>query len=156
MALGYKATQAGIKTRFTTAADLMLALTTAHTQNNLKAVMHRAIKAYRLLIIDEIGYLPMNREQANLFFQVIAALYERSSLIVTSNLPFGQWDTTFAQDTTLTAALLDRLLHHAHIVPIAGESYRLKHQRQAGMMRGAMLQKLAEHGRCSATAVYQF
>ena len=54
----------------------------------------------------------------------------------TSNLPFGQWDTTFAQDTTLTAALLDRLLHHAHIVPIAGESYRLKHQRQAGMMRG--------------------
>ncbi|EHW9346399.1 ATP-binding protein, partial [Salmonella enterica subsp. enterica serovar 4,5,12:i:-] len=137
MALGYKATQAGIKTRFTTAADLMLALTTAHTQNNLKAVMHRAIKAYRLLIIDEIGYLPMNREQANLFFQVIAALYERSSLIVTSNLPFGQWDTTFAQDTTLTAALLDRLLHHAHIVPIAGESYRLKHQRQAGMMRGS-------------------
>jgi DNA replication protein DnaC len=56
-------------------------------------------------------------------------------LVVTSNLPFWQWDTTFAQDTTLTAALLDRLLHHAHIVPIAGESYRLKHQRQAGMMR---------------------
>lgn len=136
MALGYKATQAGIKTRFTTAADLMLALSTAHTQGTLKAVMHRAIKSYRLLIIDEIGYLPMNREQAKLFFQVIAALYERSSLIVTSNLPFGQWDTTFAQDTTLTAALLDRLLHHAHIVPIAGESYRLKHQRQAGTVRG--------------------
>jgi DNA replication protein DnaC len=135
MALGYKATQAGIKTRFTTAADLLLTLTTAHLQNNLKAVMQRAIKAYRLLIIDEIGYLPMNREQANLFFQVIAALYEKGSLIVTSNLPFGQWDATFAQDTTLTAALLDRLLHHAHIVPIAGESYRLKHQRQAGMVQ---------------------
>lgn len=135
MALGYKATQAGIKTRFITAADLLLTLTTAHLQNNLKAVMHRAIKAYRLLIIDEIGYLPMNREQANLFFQVIAALYEKGSLIVTSNLPFGQWDTTFAQDTTLTAALLDRLLHHAHIVPITGESYRLKHQKQAGMIR---------------------
>lgn len=135
MALGYKATQAGIKTRFITAADLLLTLTTAHLQNNLKTVMHRAIKAYRLLIIDEIGYLPMNREQANLFFQVIAALYEKGSLIVTSNLPFGQWDTTFAQDTTLTAALLDRLLHHAHIVPIAGESYRLKHQKQAGMIR---------------------
>jgi DNA replication protein DnaC len=135
MALGYKATQAGIKTRFTTAADLMLALMTAHTQNNLKAVMHRLIKAYRLLIIYEIGYLPMSREQANLFFQVIAVMYERSSLIVTSNLPFGQWETTFAQDATLTVALLDRLLHHAHIVPIAGESYRLKHQRQAGMIR---------------------
>lgn len=79
-------------------------------------------------------YSPMNREQANLFFQVITALYEKGSLIVTSNLPFGQWDTTFAQDATLTAALLDRLLHHAHIVPIAGESYRLKHQRQAGMV----------------------
>lgn len=55
---------------------------------------------------------------------------------MTSNLPFGQWDATFAQDATLTAALLDRLLHHAHIVPIAGESYRLKHQRAAGMVKG--------------------
>jgi DNA replication protein DnaC len=143
MALGYRATQAGIKTRFMTAADLLLTLTTAHVQNNLKAVMHRAIKSYRLLIIDEIGYLPMNREQANLFFQVIAALYERGSLIVTSNLPFGQWDTTFAQDTTLTAALLDRLLHHAHIVPIAGESYRLKRQRQAGMIRASDGEEMA-------------
>ena len=136
MALGYKATQAGVKTRFMTASDLLLTLTTAHAQNNLKTVMHRAIKTYRLLIIDEIGYLPMNREQANLFFQVIAALYEKGSLIVTSNLPFGQWDATFAQDATLTAALLDRLLHHAHIVPIAGESYRLKHQRHAGTVKG--------------------
>jgi DNA replication protein DnaC len=83
MALGYRATQAGIKTRFMTAADLLLTLTTAHVQNNLKTVMQRAIKAYRLMIIDEIGYLPMNREQANLFFQVIAAVYERGSLIVT-------------------------------------------------------------------------
>ncbi len=135
IALGYRATQAGIKTRFTTAADLLLALTTAHTQNQLKSVMHRAINSYRLLIIDEIGYLPMTREQANLFFQVIAARYEKGSLIVTSNLPFGQWDATFAQDATLTAALLDRLLHHARIVPIAGESYRLKNQRTAGMIK---------------------
>lgn len=135
MALGYRATQAGIKTRFMTAADLLLTLATAHAQNQLKAVMHRVIGVNRLLIIDEIGYLPMNREQANLFFQVIAAKYEKGSLIVTSNLPFGQWDSTFAQDTTLTAALLDRLLHHAHVVPINGESYRLKHQRQAGIMQ---------------------
>ncbi|KAG0304440.1 hypothetical protein BGZ97_001489 [Linnemannia gamsii] len=134
IALGYRAAQAGIKTRFTTAAELMLLLTTAYQQNNMKAILHRTIKAYRLMIIDEVGYVPMNREQANLFFQVIAALYEKSSVIVTSNLPFGQWDNTFAQDTTLTAALLDRLLHHAHIVPISGDSYRLKHQRQAGMI----------------------
>lgn len=109
IALGYRAAQAGIKTRFMTAADLLLVLTTACLQNNLKSVMNRTIKAYRLLIIDEIGYLPMNREQANLFFQVIAALYEKGSLIVTSNLPFGQWHATFAQDAALTAALLDRL-----------------------------------------------
>jgi DNA replication protein DnaC len=134
IALGYRAAQARIKTRFTTAADLLLNMSVAHAQNQLKTVMQRAIAGYRLLIIDEIGYLPMSREQANLFFQVIAARYEKGSLIVTSNLPFGQWDTTFAQDTTLTAALLDRLLHHARIVPIAGESYRLKHQRQAGMI----------------------
>jgi DNA replication protein DnaC len=136
IALGYRAAQAGIKTRFTTAADLLMTLSIAHAQNQLKTVMHRAISAYRLLIIDEIGYLPMSREQANLFFQVIAARYERGSLIVTSNLPFGQWDATFAQDATLTAALLDRLLHHARILPITGESYRLKHQRQAGMVQG--------------------
>jgi len=136
IALGYRAAQAGIRTRFTTASDLLLMLTAAHAQNQLKAAMHRSVNAYRLLVIDEIGDLPMNREQANLFFQVIAARYEKGSLIVTSNLPFGQWDTTFAGDATLTAALLDRLLHHAHIVPVAGESYRLKHQRASGMMRG--------------------
>ena len=135
IALGDRAAQAGIQTRFTTAADLFLTLSAAHAQNQLKAVMHRAISAYRLLIIDKIGYLPMRREQANRFFQVIAAPYEKGRLIVTSNLSFGQWDATFAQDATLTAALLDRLLHHAQIVPIAGESYRLKRQRQAGMVQ---------------------
>jgi DNA replication protein DnaC len=92
------------------------------------------VNPYRLLIIDEIGYLPMSREQANLFFQVIARRYERGSVIVTSNLPFGQWDKTFADDTTLTAALLDRLLHHAHVVAIQGESYRLKDKRKAGLL----------------------
>ena len=137
IALGYRAAQAGIKTRFTTAADLLMTLSVAHAQNQLKDVLRRAINGYRLMIIDEIGYLPMSREQANLFFQVIAARYERGSLIVTSNLPFGQWDGTFAQDATLTAALLDRLLHHAHIVPISGDSYRLKHQRKAGMVQAA-------------------
>ena len=134
IALGYRASQSGIKTRFITAADLMLQLGMASRQERLKEYLSRVVLGPRLLIIDEIGYLPMNREQANLFFQVIAQRYEKGSVIVTSNLPFGQWDATFAQDSTLTAALLDRLLHHAHIVPIAGESYRLRHQRQAGML----------------------
>lgn len=134
IALGYLATQAGIKARFMSAADLLLTLATATRQGNLGEVLRRAVLAYRLLIIDEIGYLPMSREQANLFFQVIAKRYEKGSLIVTSNLAFGQWDLAFAGDATLTAALLDRLLHHAHIVPIQGESYRLKNKRKAGIL----------------------
>lgn len=134
IALGYLATQAGIKTRFLSAQDLLLIMTAAYRQGNLKEAMHRTVNAYRLLIIDEIGYLPMAREQANLFFQVIAQRYERGSLVVTSNLPFGQWDGTFAGDATLTAALLDRLLHHAHVVAMQGESYRLKNKRKAGIL----------------------
>ena len=96
--------------------------------------MHRAVMSYRLLIIDEIGYLPLDRDQANLFFQVIAKRYEKGSVIVTSNLSFGQWDSAFAEDSTLTAALLDRLLHHSHILPIQGESYRLKDKRKTGIL----------------------
>ena len=83
--------------------------------------MHRAVNAYRLLIIDEIGYLPMSREQADLFFQVVARRYERGSMILTSNLTFGSWDSAFAGDSVLTAAMLDRVLHHATIVSINGE-----------------------------------
>ncbi|MFL9966519.1 IS21-like element helper ATPase IstB [Paraburkholderia sediminicola] len=134
VALGYRATQAGFRTRFITAADLLMQLTTALRRNQLEETIKRITKPYRLLIIDEMGYLPMDREQANLLFQVVAKRYETGSLILTSNLPFGQWDQTFADDATLTAALLDRLLHHAHVVPISGDSYRLKEKRQAGMI----------------------
>jgi DNA replication protein DnaC len=134
IALGYAATQAGIKVRFITAADLLLILTTAHRQNQLADALKRFVNPYRLLIVDEIGYLPMSREQANLFFQVIAKRYEKGSLILTSNLPFGQWDQTFANDATLTAAMLDRLLHHAHVVSIQSESYRLRDKRRAGVL----------------------
>ncbi|GAA4333189.1 hypothetical protein GCM10023144_24200 [Pigmentiphaga soli] len=77
-------------------------------------------------------YLPFGRDEANLFFQVVAKRYERGSIILTSNLPFPQWASAFADDQTLTAAMLDRLLHHAHIVQISGESYRLKDKRKAG------------------------
>lgn len=137
IALGYRATQAGIKTRFITAADLLMTLSTAMRQNTLEEAIKRVVRPYRLLIIDEVGYLPMSREQANLLFQIIAKRYEMGSLILTSNLPFGQWDQTFADDATLTAALLDRLLHHAHVVPISGDSYRLKEKRRAGMFGAA-------------------
>lgn len=133
IALGYKATQAGVKTRFISAADLMIQLSAAKRQGRLKDYMHRQILTPKLLIIDEIGYLPFGREEANLFFQVIAKRYERSSVVITSNLPFTQWDTAFADDATLTAAMLDRLLHHAHVAMITGDSYRLKERRKAGI-----------------------
>src|SRR3984957_13288139 len=109
-------------------------LEAAQRQGRYRQVMHRAVNAYRLLIIDEIGYLPMSRVQANLFFQVVAQRYERGSLILTSNLAFGSWDQAFAGDAVLTAAMLDRILHHATVVQIAGESYRLKDKRRAGIM----------------------
>lgn len=131
--LAHKAILAGHKTRFITAADLMLQLSTAQSQGRLEAYLKRTVLGPKLLIIDEIGYLPFGRQEANLFFNVIAKRYERGSIIVTSNLPFSQWSNAFADDTTLTAALLDRLLHHAHIVQISGESYRLKDKKNAGI-----------------------
>ena len=126
---------AGIKTRFITAADLMLQLATARKQERLQGYFNRAVIGPRLLVVDEIGYLPFGREEANLFFNVVAKRYERGSMILTSNLSFAQWSSAFADDQTLTAAMLDRLLHHAHIVQIAGESYRLKDKRKAGQVK---------------------
>jgi len=135
IALGWAATHKGIKTRFVSAADLVMALGAAYRQNCLQEYLQRNVLSPRLLIIDEIGYLPMGREDANLLFQVIAKRYEKGSVVVTSNLPFGQWDQAFAGDATLTAALLDRLLHHSHVFQIKGESYRLKDKRKAGVIR---------------------
>lgn len=107
-------------------------LAAAKAQGWLKEYFNRAVLGPKLLIIDEIGYLPFGREEANLFFNVIAKRYEHASVVLTSNLPFTQWASAFADDQTLTAAMLDRLLHHAHIVQITGESYRLKDKRNAG------------------------
>jgi DNA replication protein DnaC len=134
IAFGYLATQKGYKTRFLSAADLVLMLEAAQRQGRYREVMHRAINAYKLLIVDEIGYLPRSREQANLFFQVVAQRYERGSMILTPNLTFGSWDTAFAGDGVLTVAMLDRLLHHSIIVRINGESFRLKDKRRARLI----------------------
>ena len=133
IAFGLIAAQKGWKVRFTTAADLVIAMEAAYRQGRMKEVMHRVIAAPKLLIIDEIGYLPFGREQAN-SLQVVARRYESGSLILTSNLAFGSWDQAFAGDAVLTAAMLDQILHHATVVQIAGESYRLKDKRRAGIM----------------------
>lgn len=111
----------------------MLQLTAAHRQGRLKEFLRRGIQGPKLLIIDEVGYLPFSREEASHFFQAIAQRYERGSVVITSNVPFAQWDTTFAGDATMTAAMLDRLLHHAHVAMISGESYRLRERKRAGI-----------------------
>ncbi len=134
ISFAYQAINQGIKVRFVTAADLMLQLASAKKQDRLDAYFKRSVLGPKLLVIDEIGYLPFGREEANLFFNVVAKRYEHSSIMVTSNLPFSQWSTAFAQDQTLTAALLDRLLHHAHIVQISGQSYRLRNKKAAGVV----------------------
>jgi len=133
IALGYLATQSGIKVKFTTAADLVLQLEKAQQQGRFDQYMKRSLLGPSILIIDEVGYLPLQGNQANLFFQVIAKRYEHGSVILTSNLSFGEWDSTFAGNSALTAAMLDRLLHHAHVVQIKGDSYRLKDKRRAGV-----------------------
>jgi DNA replication protein DnaC len=135
IALGYAATQAGMKVKFVTAADLMLQLETARRQERYRSVFRHNVLGPRLLVIDEIGYLPLTGDQASHFFQIVAQRYEKGgSMILTSNLPFAQWDQTFGGNATLTAAMLDRVLHHAHIIQIKGDSYRLRKQRRAGYL----------------------
>jgi DNA replication protein DnaC len=132
LSLAHRAVMGGHKVRFITAADLMLQLAAAKAQGRLKEYFNRAVLGPKLLVVDEIGYLPFGREEATLFFNVVAKRYERGSIVLTSNLPFTQWASAFADDQTMTAAMLDRLLHHAHIVQISGDSYRLKDKRKAG------------------------
>jgi DNA replication protein DnaC len=133
IALGYLATKKNQKVKFLSASDLIVILETAHRQGTYKEILKRVIMSPKILIIDEIGYLPLNREQANYFFQAVANRYEKGSIILTSNLNFGQWDQAFAGDATLCAAMLDRLLHHSHIIQIQGDSYRLKQKKKAGI-----------------------
>lgn len=135
--LGYLATQSGIKVRFVTAADLVVQLEKAQKRDQLEQFMRRSLLGPGIVIIDEVGYLPLQGNQANLFFQVIAKRYEQGSIILTSNLSFGEWDNTFAGNAALTAAMLDRLLHHAHVVQIKGDSYRLKDKKKAGVLMPA-------------------
>lgn len=134
ISLAITAAQRGRRVYYGTLVDLIRSLEEAQAAGQLA---HRlAVLTHpSLLVVDEIGYLPFGREEANLFFQVVAKRYEKGAMILTSNLPFSQWADAFAGDTTLTAAMLDRLLHHAHILTLSGESYRLKDKRKAGVVR---------------------
>lgn len=136
IALGIRAVEKGCKVRFITAADLVLQLERARREGRFEQYLRRAILGPRLLILDEIGYLPLGKEQADLFFQVVAKRYEQGSVILTSNLSFGDWEQTFDGNAALTSAMLDRLLHHAHAIQIRGDSYRLRQARQSGLLGG--------------------
>jgi len=134
IAIAYAATQQRIKTRFLTAADLLLQLESAKQSRRLEYYLKRVIGAVKLLVIDEFGYIKLNEEQANLFFQIINKKYETGSVIITSNLSFIHWKEVLNGNEALTAAILDRLIHHSHLINIQGESYRLKQKREAGVL----------------------
>jgi DNA replication protein DnaC len=126
-ALGYAACQKGHSVLFATAVDVINTLAAAQNAAPLKPAFNRYLKP-ALLILDELGYLPIDKTGADLLFQIISQRYERGSIVVTSNRVFKKWPEIFNNDSTLTSALLDRLLHHAETVLIEGKSYRMKEQ----------------------------
>ena len=124
VALGIEAAKHRNSVYFITCHNLMQKLNKAQKENRLdKQLQHLA--QYKVLIIDEIGYLPVDHQGSNLFFQLIARRYMDKSTIVTTNMPFSRWGEVFS-DNTLASAVLDRLLHHSHIIRITGNSYRIK------------------------------
>lgn len=123
-ALGLEACRQGIRTRFVTGAGLVNELIEARNERAVSRIIQK-MSRFGLLILDELGYVPFSREGSQLLFQLLAERYERASVIITTNLGFADWTQLFG-DPTLTAALLDRLTHKAHIVMCDWESYRLK------------------------------
>ncbi|WP_316522773.1 IS21-like element helper ATPase IstB [Kitasatospora brasiliensis] len=124
IALGIRACQAGHRVAFATAAQWVDRLAAAHTSGKLQDELTKLARI-PVLIIDEVGYIPFEPEAANLFFQLISGRYERASVIVTSNKAFGRWGEVFGDDT-VAAAMIDRLVHHADVLSLKGDSYRLK------------------------------
>jgi DNA replication protein DnaC len=124
--LGIRACQAGHRVAFATAAEWVARLATAHSTGRLQAEITK-LGRIPLLIVDEVGYIPFEAEAANLFFQLVSARYERASLIVTSNKPFGRWGEVFGDDV-VAAAMIDRLVHHAEVISLKGDSYRLRNR----------------------------
>ncbi len=127
LGLGLAACQKGLAVGFTTAAALVHELLEARDERRLLR-LQRQLEAYKLLIVDELGYVPLSSTGAELLFEIFSRRYERGAVIVTSNLPFDEWTSVFGAER-LTGALLDRLTHHVHILEMNGESYRLKASR---------------------------
>jgi DNA replication protein DnaC len=124
-ALGYTAAERGHSVRHTRVVDMINQLTTAQ----IKGVLGNTLRSYvrpSLLLLDELGYLPIDKRGADLLFQVVAARYETGSIVLTTNRPFREWGTLFDTDNTLATALIDRLMHHGEAIVIQGESYRMR------------------------------
>ncbi len=132
IALAIKAAEAGNRILFLTLEQLMTKLLRARQENRLERQLQQ-LTYPKLLVLDEIGYLPLSRDEASLFFRLVARRYEKASMILTSNKSYVDWGEIFG-DTVLATAILDRLLHHATTINIKGESYRLKEKRKAGLL----------------------
>jgi DNA replication protein DnaC len=139
VALGVKAIEAGHRVLFLTLETLLTRLTRAHRENRLERQLKQLFYP-KVLIIDEMGYLPMSRQEASFFFRLLSRRYEKASLVLTSNKSYADWGEVFG-DQVLAAAILDRLLHHATTLNIKGESYRLKEKRKAGLLGRARKEK---------------
>ena len=131
--LGRAAVGAGYSVLFTHATSLVAGLAKAHAEGRLEARLMQLSKP-KLLIIDELGYLPFEPNAAHLFFQLVSRRYERGSLMITSNRAVGEWGSVFG-DPVVATAILDRLLHHSHVITIRGDSYRLKEKRRSGLVQ---------------------
>jgi len=138
VALGREAITRGYMTLFVSATSLVTQLVRAHNEGRLDERLQHFAKP-RLLIVDELGYLPFEPNAAHLFFQLVSRRYERGAMLVTSNRSVAEWGGVFG-DAVVATAILDRLLHHSHILTIRGDSYRLKSKRKAGVVKdGAVL-----------------
>jgi DNA replication protein DnaC len=122
-ALGYAACEKGIKARFTRVIDMINVLTTAQINGTLERKLREYVRP-ELLLLDELGYLPIDKRGADLMFQVVAARYETGSIVVTTNRKFREWGKIFDVDNTLATAMIDRLMHHGEAIVIEGKSYR--------------------------------
>lgn len=128
MALGLAACQQGFRVRFTTAAGLVHELIEARDEKRLLRYQ-KNLARQELLIVDELGFVPLSKTGAEMLFEIFSQRYERNSTLVTSNLPFAEWTEVLGSER-LTGALLDRLTHHVHILEMNGDSYRLKNSKQ--------------------------
>lgn len=133
VALGREAILRGYPTLFTSATALVTALSKAHLEGRLEERLAQYVKP-KLLIVDELGYLPFEQNAAHLFFQLVSKRYERGAMLLTSNRAVGEWGAVFG-DAVVATAILDRLLHHSHVITIRGDSYRLKNKRRSGLVK---------------------